>query len=218
MSYAIIVGAGKIGYFLTQSLINRDFEVCLMEKDMAAYRRLAADLGDIVMHGDGCDPLVLRSAGVERADLVVAATGDDCDNLVVCQMAQHCFGRRHVISRVNNPSNEDIFEKLGIHQRVSGTSAVLNLLSQQVGKQSVILLGALEKSSLKVVELIVEAESPFNGARLGDLSLPPDTLIISVVRDFKVQIPTGNTVFEAGDLLIIIVPAGLENTLREFLL
>lgn len=218
MSYAIIVGGGKIGYYLSRSLINRDFEVCLMEKHSASYHRLAADLGDVVMHGDGCDPLTLRSAGVERADLVFAATGDDADNLVVCQMARSCFGRERVIARVNNPDNEKLFETLGISERVSGTSAVLNLISQKVAKSSVILLGALEKSSLEVVEIIVEESSPLNGARLADLQLPAESLVISVLRDAVAQVPTGNTVLQEGDLVLIIVPAELESTLREFLL
>lgn len=217
MSYAIIVGGGKIGYYLTRSLINRDFEVCLMEKHATSYHRLASDLGDVVMHGDGCDPLTLRSAGVERADLVFAATGDDADNLVVCQMAKSCFGRDRVIARINNPDNEKLFETLGIPERVSGTSAVLNLISQKVAKSSVILLGALEQSSLEVVEIIVEEQSPLNGARLADLQLPDETLIISILRDGIAQVPTGNTVLNQGDLVLIIVPADLESTLREFL-
>ena len=217
MAYAIIVGGGKIGYYLTRSLINRDFEVCLMDKAASSYHRLSADLGDVVMHGDGCDPLVLRSAGVERADLVIAATGDDADNLVVCQMAQSCFGRQRVIARVNNPDNEKLFDILGIHERVSGTSMVLNLISQKVAKSSVILLGALEKSSLEVVEIIVEEHSPLNGAVLADLKLPIGSLVISVLRDKEAQIPTGATVFQENDLLLILVPAELESTLREFL-
>lgn len=218
MAYAIIVGGGKIGYYLARSLINRDYEVCLMEKEASSYRRLAADLGDIVMRGDGCDPAILKTAGVARADLVFAATGDDADNLVTCQMAMKCFGRERVIARVNNPDNEKLFEKLGIHERVSGTSAVLNIISQKMGKSSVILLGALEKSSLEVVEIIVEEESPLAGARLGDLTFPPDSLVISVLRGGCGQVPSANTVFEAGDVLLILVPAEMESTLREFLL
>jgi len=217
MAYAIIVGAGKIGYYLTRSLVNRDYEVCLMEKNPANYRRLHADLGDVVMHGDGCDPLVLQSAGVCRADLVFAATGDDEDNLVVCQMAKQCFNRPRVIARVVNPDNESLFEKLGIHERVSGTSAVLNLITQKVERSSVILLGALEKSSLKVVEIIVDEKSPLVGARLGDVKFPAECLVISVLREGHAELPNAGTIFESGDLLVILVPADMESTLREFL-
>ncbi len=217
MSYAIIVGGGKIGYYLARSLINRDYEVCLMEKNPVNARRLAADLGDVVMQADGCDPLVLQSAGVERADLVFAATGDDPDNLVVCQMAKRCFERQRIIARVNNPDNESLFEKLGVHERVSGTASVLNLLSQKVGKSPVILLGALERSSLEVVEIVIEDDSPFCGAKLAEMRLPPKCLVISSLREGEAHVPTGDTVFQSGDVLIILVPAELESTLREFL-
>ena len=217
MAYAIIVGGGKIGYYLARSLINRDYEVCLMEKEASQARKLSADLGDVVMAGDGCDPLVLKSAGVQRADLLFAATGDDADNLVICQMARCCFGRTNFLARVNNPDNESLFEKLGIHDRVSGTSAVLNILGRKVGKSPVILLGALEKSSLEVIEIVVEPDSPLCGAKLGEMQLPPQCLVISSLRNGEAQIPTGETTFEEGDVLLILVPAALESTLREFL-
>src|SRR5262245_4722891 len=103
VSYAIIVGGGKVGYFLARSLINKDYEVLLMEKNAANYRLLAADLGDVVMLGDGCEPTTLKAAGIRRADLLVAVTGDDADNLVICQMAAHCFARQRIIARINNP-------------------------------------------------------------------------------------------------------------------
>jgi trk system potassium uptake protein TrkA len=217
MAYAIIIGGGKIGYYLARSLINRDYEVCLMEKSSTNARRLSEDLGDVVMQGDGCDPLVLKSAGVNRADLLFAATGDDADNLVICQMARCCFGRTRFLARVNNPDNESLFEKLGIHERVSGTAAVLNMIGQKVGRSPVILLGALEKSSLEVVEIMVESNSPFCGAKLSEINLPPKCLVISSLRDGEAHIPTGSTTFESGDVMVILVPAEYESDLREFL-
>ena len=116
MAYAIIIGGGKIGYHVSRSLINANYEVLLLEKNISIYRRLAADLGDVVMQGDGCDPLILKAAGIERADLVVAATEDDADNLVISQMASHCFGRKKIIARVNNPDNDPLYDDLGIHE------------------------------------------------------------------------------------------------------
>ena len=217
-NYAIIIGGGKIGYYLSRSLLNRDFEVCLMEANAAHAARLSADLGDVVMRGDGCDPLTLQSAGVARADLLIAATGDDADNLVISQMAKCCFGSPRVIARVNNPENEALFEKLGITERVSGTSAVLNLLGQKMGRSPVILLGALEKSSLELVEIIIEAGSPYCGARLGDLTFPAHSRIIAVMRAGEAEVPSADTIFQEGDVIIVIVPAEFESTLREMLI
>jgi trk system potassium uptake protein TrkA len=217
MAYAIITGGGKIGYYLARSLINNDYEVLLLEKNAGFYRHLSSDLGDVVMMGDGCDPLVLKRAGIERADLVVAATGDDADNLVTCQMAQHVFERQRVIARVNNPDNIRLFETLGVTERINATGALLDLLGKKVGKSPVVLLGALERCNIEAVELILDEESPFIGARLGDLQLPSGTLIISILRDGCASIPTADSVFQAGDVLVALIPPELEAALREFI-
>ena len=217
MAYAIITGGGKIGYYLARSLINNDYEVLLLEKDPVFYRHLSGDLGDVVMRGDGCDPLVLQRAGIERADLVVAATGDDADNLVTCQMAQHVFKRERVISRVNNPDNEALFTTLGVTERINSTAALLDLLGKKVGKSPVVLLGALERCNIEAVELILDEDSPFVGARLGDLTLPQGTLVISILRDGCASIPTADSIFQNGDVLVALIPPELEAALREFI-
>ena len=217
MSYAIITGGGKIGYYVARSLINQDYEVLLLEKDAASYRRLSADLGDVVMHGDACDPLVLQAAGIERADLLVAATGDDPDNLVTCQMAAHCFNRTRIIARINNPDNQELFEKLGIHERVSGTSAILNLVGQKVSESPVVLLGALERCNIEAVELILNEGSPLVGATLRDITLPEGALVISVLRGGNAFIPAADTTFEIDDVLVTLIPPELESALREFI-
>lgn len=216
MAYAIIVGGGKIGYYVARSLINRDYEVLLMEKTPSTYRNLSNDLGDVVMQGDGCEPTTLKSAGVERADLVVAATGDDSDNLVICQLARHCFNRTKVIARVNNPDNEALFEKLGVRERVSGTSAILNLLGQKVGQASVVLMGALEHSDIEVVELILDERSPLVGAKLGEMNFPREALVISVLREGAAMIPNAETIFAIDDVVLVLIPTDWESTLREF--
>ena len=217
MAYAIITGGGKIGYYLARSLINNDYEVLILEKNPSTYRYLSSDLGDVVMHGDGCDPLVLKSAGIQRADLVVAATGDDAGNLVTCQLAAHCFGRPRIIARVNDPANGDLFDSLGITERVSGTSAILNLVSQKVGRSNVILLGDLARGNIEVMEIIVQENSPFAEARLADIKLPPNTLVISVLRNDNAMLPTADTVFEVGDVVVLLIPRELEAMLREFI-
>ena len=217
MDYAIIIGGGKIGYYLARSLINRNYEVCLLERDPATYRKLAADLGDVVMNGDGCEPVVLKSAGIERASLVVAATGEDSANLVACQMSRSCFGRVRIIARVNNPDNGDLFEKLGIRERINGTSAILDLVSQKVGRTPIVMLGVLERSNIEAVEIILDETSPLVGACLSDIQFPREALIISVVRDGAAMLPDGETIFAADDVLIALIPREWEATLREFI-
>ena len=169
------------------------------------------------MQGDGCDPLVLKAAGIGRADILLAVTGDDADNLVTCQMASHCFERTRIIARVNNPENEALFDVLGVKERVSGTSAILNLLGQKVGRTNVILLGELERSNIEVVEIVVNEGSPLEEARLGDMTWPKNTLVISVLRNGDATIPNANTVFARGDVLVTLIPQELEPALREFI-
>jgi trk system potassium uptake protein TrkA len=217
MAYAIIVGGGKIGYYLAKSLINRDFEVLLLEKDSSKYFALAADLGDVAMFGDGCEPLVLKTAGVERADLLIAVTGDDPDNLIISQLAAHCFKRTRIIARVNNPDNDKLFETLGIKERISGTAAILDLLGQKVGRTPVVMLGALEHCNIEAMEIILDENSPWVGARLEEANLPAGVNIISVVRNGGATLPNSNTVFQAGDVLVALIPKELEATLREFI-
>ncbi|MBV9865899.1 MAG: NAD-binding protein [Abitibacteriaceae bacterium] len=217
MAYAIITGGGKIGYYLARSLINNDYEVLILEKEPGTYRLLASDLGDVVMQGDGCDPLVLKNAGIRRADLVVAATGDDSDNLITCQIAAHVFGRTRIVARVNNPDNEELFETLGIKERVNGTSAILNLVGQKVGRSNVLLLGDIARSNIEAMEVIVGEDSPFAGARLGEVKFPKNTLVISVLRNGDATVPTADTVFEVGDVLVMLIPRELEAALREFI-
>ena len=217
MAYAIIIGGGKIGYYLTRSLIGEDYEVLLLEKDASMYRKLSADLGDVVMFGDGCDPLTLKNAGVERADLVVSATGDDADNLVTCQIVAHCFSKTRIIARVNNPDNEEFFDKIGIRERVSGTRAVLDLLDRKVGASPMHLLGVLEKSNVEAVEVELGSKSSLIGQMLSTITLPKDTLIISVLRDGGAFVPDGNTVFQEKDEIIALVPPQLESALRGFI-
>lgn len=217
MDLAVIVGGGKIGYFLARSLINRDYEVVLMEKSLSNFRRLQADLGDVVMLGDGCDPLMLKAAGVERSSLLVAATGDDADNLVVSQMAAHCFNCQRIICRINNPANEDLFEALGVTERVSSTATILNLLGQKVGQSPVVLLGNLEHSDLEAVELIVNDDSPFVGMPLGDAQMLKGSIMVAVIHQGNARVASPEIVLQPGDVLIALIPRELESTLREMI-
>src|SRR2546428_7260331 len=127
MIYVIVVGGGKVGFYLTKTLLANGYEVVLLEKDREQYHSLVEQLGEVVIHGDGCEVPKLLDVGVNRADIVVAATGDDEDNLVICQMAQKRFKVNRVISRINNPLNEEVFTNMRIHDTVYGI-AVLNLM------------------------------------------------------------------------------------------
>jgi trk system potassium uptake protein TrkA len=212
--YVIIVGAGKVGYHLTKTLVQDSNEVLLIEKDRKTYDTLADILGETVMLGDGCEVRTMSEAGMGRANVVVAVTGDDEDNLVICQMAKRKFGVPRTLARVNDPKNEALFQELGIDQTVSSTRIIFNLLEQQIETGQVIPLAALKKGDIEVVEADITSGSPVAGMKIGQLDLPPNTLIISVIRDGHATIPHADMKLRNGDSVIAMIKAERERELR----
>ncbi|HEX5323129.1 MAG TPA: TrkA family potassium uptake protein [Capsulimonadaceae bacterium] len=212
--YVIVVGAGKVGYYLSKRLMNEGHEVLLMEKDRRRAALLAEELGDIIMQGDGCEVRVMSEAGFGRADVIVAVTGDDEDNLVICQMAKRQFNVPRTLARVNNPVNETLFQKLGIDTTVSSTAIIFSLIDQQIEPGQVIPLGLLKKGNIEVVAISVSERSPVLGKAVKDLALPAHALIISIVRGDNAILPQPDTKFEAGDSVVALASAETEPHLR----
>ena len=212
--YVIIVGAGKVGYYLSKTLVREGHEVLVMEKDRKQADALTEELGEIVMHGDGCEIRTMTEAGMGRANVVVAVTGDDEDNLVICQMAKRKFGVPRTIARVNDPKNEELFKELGIDQTVSSTRIIFNLLEQQIETDQIIPLAALKKGDIEIVEGEVTPESPLAGQKIGQIDLPKNTLIISVIREGHAMIPHADTKLREGDSVITMIKADTEKELR----
>ncbi len=213
--YVIIIGGGKVGYHLTKTLVQENHEVLLIEKDRKTYVWLVEMLGDVVMFGDGCEVRTMEEAGMSRANVVVAVTGDDEDNLVICQMAKRKFGVPRTLARVNDPRNEELFRELGIDQTVSSTRVIYNLLEQQIETGQIIPLAALKKGEIEVVEADITSSSPVLGMRIGQLDLPPNTLIISVIREGHAVLPHADTKLRAGDSVIAMIKADREKELRK---
>ncbi|HEY3329711.1 MAG TPA: NAD-binding protein [Capsulimonadaceae bacterium] len=213
--YVIVVGAGKVGYYLTKRLITEGHEVLLMEKDRRRAAMLTEEIGDIVMQGDGCEIRVMSEAGFGRADTIVATTGDDEDNLVVCQMAKRQFSVPRTIARVNNPVNEELFTKLGIDTTVSSTALIYSMIDQQIEPGQVIPLGALRKGNIEIVTVNITEKSKVVGKTIKEIGLPDRALIISIIRDDNALLPQGETHFMAEDSVIALVSAADEPTLRD---
>jgi trk system potassium uptake protein TrkA len=212
--YVIVVGGGKVGYYLTKQLLTEGHEVLLMEKDRRRQAMLAEEIGEVVMQGDGCEVRVMNEAGFARADVIVAVTGDDEDNLVICQMAKRKFSAPRTVARVNNPDNVKLFEKLGIDTTVSSTQIIFNLLEQQIEPGEIIPVGALKNGNIEVVAVNVSERSPVLHRTIKDLDLG-SALVISIVRGDHAQLPQADTRFEAGDTVIALVPADEETQLRH---
>ncbi len=212
--YVIIVGGGNVGYYLAKTMASERHEVLLLEKDRARYRTVSEELGELVMQGDGCEVALQTQAGFGRADAVVAVTGSDDDNLVVCQMAKMEHNVPRTISRVNDPRNEKLFHELGIDATVSSTKIIYNLLEQEVGGGELIPLAALNRGNIEIVEIEIGPRSPVTGQEIRALQLPPESLIFTVLRGETVVLPSGETVLEEGDRVLALVKAVQEPAMR----
>ncbi len=216
--YYIIVGGGKIGYYLAKELLDDQHEVLIIEQDAEKCAQIADDLGEVVMLGDGCEAATLERAGMARADMVIALTGDDEDNLVACQVAKHKFDVPHTVARINNPKNESIFKKLGIDATISSTSVILAHIEQELPSHPLIPLMAL-KGGLEIVEIKIPPEAQVVGRPIKGVLLPQQSLITLIVgSDGQARLPTGDTIIQAGDEVVAVTMLENEEGLRSALI
>jgi trk system potassium uptake protein len=215
--YAIVVGGGKVGLNLTRELLAKGHEVTLVESNRNRYLAVEDELEHSVQYGDGTELWVLERAGIERADLVIAVTGDDEDNMLVCQVAKEKYRCDHIIARVNNPRNYSHFKLLGIQPVVSATDLILRLIEHEVPRYGLVHLLALEEEGLEIIELEVSRDSPVVGRPLSEVSLPEGSLFISVLRGGSGFVPKAQTVIEAGDRVLLVLEPGLEETITAYL-
>ena len=214
--YAVIVGAGKVGRNLARELIDRDHEVTLIESSRPRYLTIEDEFEHSAQYGDATELWVLERAGIQRADLVIAVTGDDEDNMLVCQVAKEKYLCERVIARVNNPRNLQHFKLLGIQPVVSATDLILRLIEHEVPRYGLVHLLALEEERLEIIELEVSEDAPTVGVKVSEIALPDGSLIISVLRDGTGFVPKADTMIEAGDEVLLVLDTGLEEALTAF--
>jgi trk/ktr system potassium uptake protein len=215
--YIILVGGGKVGYYLTKTLINEGYEVFLIEKNPIKCHTYSERFGSVIMQGDGAEAATLAAAGAARADVVIAVTGEDEDNLVICQMAKEKFHVGRTIARVNNPKNEELFRRLGIDVTVSQTNVILSLIEQQIPDLPFVHLMSLRHADLAIVEARVAEHSPILDQPIERIQLPPEVIVTAILRKGGLIIPTGQTVIRAGDELICVTKRDREEALQDLL-
>ena len=209
--YVIIAGAGKVGWNLARELIAKDREVTLIESDHNRFRVVEEELKHAVQYGDATELWILERAGIQRADLVIAVTGDDEDNILICQIAKEKYGCQRIVARVNNPRNLQHFKLLGIQPAVSATDLILRLIEHEVPEYGLIQLLALEEEHLEIIELEVAEGCEAAGKRVQEIDLPDGALIISVLRGGSGFVPKADSLIEAGDQVLLILDPGLES-------
>jgi trk system potassium uptake protein TrkA len=215
--YILIVGAGKIGYFLAKRLIASKHTVSIVEKDMGVCEAIAKELEALVINGDGCDPRILQEAGIERADVVAAVTGDDEDNLIICQLAKERFKVGRTVGRVNNPDNEHTFSELSIDVPVDSTKIIAKIIEEEVSFSDFVNLMSFKRGKLAIVRVDLPEDSPVINKEVKDIQLPADSVLVSIVRGEEVIVPKGETVLKAGDDVIALTLIGNEPQLLNLL-
>ena len=213
----LVVGAGKVGWNLTRELIEKGHEVTLIESDRERYLTVEQELEHSVLYGDASELWVLERAGIARASMVIAVTGDDEDNLLICQVAKDKYEVDRVIARVNNPRNRQHFELLGVKPYVSATDLILRLIEREVPRYGLVHLLDLADAKIEIIDLLIGDDAPVVGKRVDELDLPTGSLLISVLREGTGFVPTADTVLEGGDELLAVLDPRVEEALTEYL-
>jgi len=216
--YIIVVGGGRLGYYLLKALLNEGHEVLVLEKDARICKTITDELGSVCFRGDGCEAATLAEVGTGRADMFIAVTGDDEDNLVACQVAKHKHNVPRTIARLRNPKNAALFKKLGVDVTVSATDIILEAIEREVPTHPVTQLMSLEEKGLVIVDVKISAASPMAGKLVKDLDMPKDSkLAIIIPAEGSAQVPTAQTVLQAGDQIIAVTPENTKEALRNAL-
>ena len=217
--YVIVAGGGKVGANVARSLLHLGNEITLIEQRRDRYDSLEKEFEHQVQRGDATELFVLERAGIARPpDAVLALTGDDEDNMIICQLAREKYGVPKVIARVNDPRNQAHFDLLGISPTICATSSIMALVEHEVPEHGLIHLLELRGENLEIVEVLIDNNSPSAGKTIETLALPEGSRLISVVRDRQAEIADEGMVLEAGDKVLAILEPGKEDELRRILL
>ena len=206
--FVIVVGGGRIGFYLTKELLAEGHELVLMEKDPRSAERIRDELGAVVVNRDGCEGTHLAEAGANRASIVAAVTGDDADNLVVCQMAKHHFDVPRTIARVNNPENAWMFTAdMGVDVALSQADIFSRLIAEEMSLGDMMTLLKLRKGQFSVIEEKVHPQAVCVGKALGSMELPEECVITAIIRKGDLIVPRGDVVRQPADEIIAVVHA-----------
>ncbi len=217
--YVLIAGGGKAGANVMRTLLRNGQEATIVEQDRDRFERLEREFEHQAMLGDATEVYVLEKAGIRRPpDLVLALTGDDEDNMVICQLAKEKYGVAKVIARVNDPRNQAHFDLLGISPTVCATSSIMGLVEHEVPEHELVHLLELRKENLEIVEVQIDKGSPVAGKKVESLPLPEGARLISVMREGRSEIAVGSTELQPGDQVLAILQPGKEDELRRVLL
>jgi trk system potassium uptake protein TrkA len=212
-----IAGAGAVGRSIAAELIDGRHQVMLIEREVDQFEPQSVEQADWVL-GDACEVSILEESGLERCDVVIAATGDDKVNLVVSLLAKAEFAVRRVVARVNNPANEWLFnDAWGIDVAVSTPRMLAAMVEEAVSVGDLVRLMTFRQSQTNLVELTLPQETPLAGKAVSDLELPRDAALVTILRGDRVIVPTPDDPLEPGDELLFVATSDVEPQIRAAL-
>jgi trk system potassium uptake protein TrkA len=212
----IIAGSGKTLYFLCRNFISKGYEVTVIDHDKDECVQLARELKAIIIHGDASDSGILNEAGAMRADIILAVTSQDQDNLIICQLAAAQYGTPRVIAMANDPENTDVFRKMGV-PAFSTTHIISGLIEQRASLEQIMNLYPIAEGRVNLTEILLESDSPVTGKLLKEIDLPENALVAVVIRDDHPIIPRGYNQLLVGDRVIVItLPENHGSVLKTF--
>lgn len=212
---AIVVGGGKIGYYLVKALKEKKHRVVLIEKNTKICEKIAEELEVDIICGDGSDVEVLKDANIEQAEVVAAVTGKDEENLVICQMAKVNFNINETIARINNPKNTAIFEALGVDKTVCSTQVICNLIEGEFNSEPLKIIENINKGEMILVEAKIGKKSAWKDKSIEQLRIPKECVILSIIRSEEVIFPSGSIDIKEGDKVIIITNTDKKNEVEK---
>ncbi|MBU4305788.1 MAG: NAD-binding protein [Candidatus Omnitrophica bacterium] len=213
----LIVGGGKVGYYLAKRLKSDKHVVSLVEKDAAICRKISRDLDILVINGDGCDRKFLEEADINHRDVVVALTGDDEDNIIICQIAKELYNVSRTVSRVNDSDNEHTFSELGVDVPIDSTEIIAKIIEEEVSFADLATLMTFRRGKLAIVRVDLDSASPVVDKMVKDVVLPPDSVLVAIVRGEMMIVPRGDTVFQKRDDVIALTVVENKQELLETL-
>jgi trk system potassium uptake protein TrkA len=216
--YVLLVGGGKVGYYLASTLKKSGYRVSMIEVDPGRAAKIANDLNITVVVGDATEPETLSDGDASEARYIVALTGSDEANLAICQMAKRGFGVPEAIARVINPKNEAILKRLGVDATISTTAIAAETIEKVLPANGMRMSPIFSQGDVEMAEVELAEGSPVEGKALSEVSLPEDCLLIAVIRGGMVTLPRGRTIFEKGDRVFALTRLSAEERLYEALL
>lgn len=214
---AIIIGGGKVGYFLVKTLLERNVRVTLIEKDKDRASQISKELDIDVLWGDGSDLSILQEANISECELVAAVTGSDEENLVVCQIVKLSFKNSKTIARINNPKNIKMFRALGVDKTVCSTEVIANLINAEIVSDGIKILQTFEMGSMLLAEINVDKEHKWLDKEIKEIELPHNLVLVSIIRNEEVIYPKGDTRLHLEDKVVFVCDKETISGMKKYL-